>query len=140
MRERLIGMARERRRLLQWTQPELARCLGSSASRVCKMEAGDESVSLDFIARALRAMGVAVVVQPDRDGDPLTDPEVSTAARRAFGRALLRQGWAKQIAARYRVDALDVAHVLYNLELEPQARLGSALARGRLERRSSDQR
>lgn len=52
------------------TQAALARRTGSSQSRVAKMEAGDPSVSLDLIIRALLATG---------------------ASRREVGQALARQ-------------------------------------------------
>ncbi len=39
------------------TQTELAKRLGSSQSRVAKMEAGDPSVSVDLLVRALLATG-----------------------------------------------------------------------------------
>jgi DNA-binding XRE family transcriptional regulator len=39
------------------TQAQLARRIGSSQSRVAKMEAGDASVSLDLLVRALLALG-----------------------------------------------------------------------------------
>jgi DNA-binding XRE family transcriptional regulator len=39
------------------TQAEVARRLGSSQSRVAKMEAGDPSVSLDLLVRGLLATG-----------------------------------------------------------------------------------
>jgi DNA-binding transcriptional regulator YiaG len=45
---------RERRRL---TQAALAHRLGSSQSRVAKMEAADRSVSLDLLMRSLLAIG-----------------------------------------------------------------------------------
>ncbi len=48
---------RERRTTLGLTQGELARRLGSSQSRVAKMEASDPSVSLDLLVRALLATG-----------------------------------------------------------------------------------
>lgn len=140
MRGKLIAIARERRRRLGWTQLDLARCLGSSPSRVCKMEVGDRSVSVDFVCRALQVMGASLVVELSQDADPLEDAAVSPEARRAFARALLRRQWAKRIAARHRVDAGDVAHVLYNLELPPLARIGSALSRARLGKPTADQR
>jgi len=43
----------ERRRELGYTQEQVARKLGSSQSRVAKMEAGDSSVSIDLLLRAL---------------------------------------------------------------------------------------
>ena len=51
------------------TQKEVAKLIGSSQSRVAKMEAGDRSVSLDLLARALFALGatradLARVIRP----------------------------------------------------------------------------
>ena len=43
------------------TQKALATRLGSSQSRVAKMEAGDTSVSLDLLIRALLATGATVL-------------------------------------------------------------------------------
>jgi ribosome-binding protein aMBF1 (putative translation factor) len=40
------------------TQEELGEMLGSSQSRVAKMEGGDPSVSLDLLVRALLRLGV----------------------------------------------------------------------------------
>lgn len=40
------------------TQVELAKMLGSSQSRVAKMEAGDPSVSVDLLLKALLTLGV----------------------------------------------------------------------------------
>lgn len=48
---------RERRTKQGVTQVELARLLGSSQSRVAKMEAADPSVSLDLLVRSLFALG-----------------------------------------------------------------------------------
>lgn len=45
------------RRENSWTQSEVAHRLGSSQSRVAKMEAGDPSVSLDLLVRSLLALG-----------------------------------------------------------------------------------
>ena len=41
------------------SQAALARRLGSSQSRVAKMEAGDPSVSMDLLMRALLATGIS---------------------------------------------------------------------------------
>jgi DNA-binding XRE family transcriptional regulator len=46
------------RRKLGLSQQEVAMRLGSSQSRVAKMEAGDPSVSLDLLIRALLVLGV----------------------------------------------------------------------------------
>lgn len=51
----LVKKARVRRRL---SQTALAERLGSSQSRVAKIEAGDPSVSLDLLVRASLASGV----------------------------------------------------------------------------------
>src|SRR5207245_10738271 len=48
---------KERRARRRLTQAQLARLLGSSQSRVAKMEAGDPSVSVDLLIRSLLAMG-----------------------------------------------------------------------------------
>ena len=49
-----LKAARQKRRL---SQTDLAERIGSSQSRVAKIEAGDPSVSLDLIVRALFATG-----------------------------------------------------------------------------------
>ncbi len=48
---------RERRARTRLSQAQLARLLGSSQSRVAKMEAGDPSVSIDLLVRSLLAIG-----------------------------------------------------------------------------------
>jgi ribosome-binding protein aMBF1 (putative translation factor) len=42
----------------QMTQEELGKLLGSSQSRVAKMEAGDPTVSIDLLVRSLLKVGV----------------------------------------------------------------------------------
>jgi DNA-binding XRE family transcriptional regulator len=44
------------------TQTEVARIVGSSQSRVAKMEAGDPSVSMDLLVRTLLRMGASIEV------------------------------------------------------------------------------
>ena len=51
---RLLRVTRARRRL---TQFELAERIGSSQSRVAKLEAGDPSVSVDLLVRSVIAAG-----------------------------------------------------------------------------------
>jgi DNA-binding XRE family transcriptional regulator len=51
---RQLRKKRERR---SWTQAALAARLGSSQSRVAKMEGGDPSVSVDLLLKALLAAG-----------------------------------------------------------------------------------
>jgi ribosome-binding protein aMBF1 (putative translation factor) len=62
---------RDRREAQGITQRGLASRIGSSQSRVAKMEAGDSSVSLDLLVRALLATGatiqdVADAIAPER--------------------------------------------------------------------------
>ena len=52
---RTLRLRRERQRL---SQEQVAKRLGSSQSRVAKMEAGDPSVSLDLLVHALLMLGV----------------------------------------------------------------------------------
>lgn len=53
---RLLRTTRTRRRL---TQFELAEKLGSSQSRVAKLEAGDPTVSVDLLVRSLLTAGAS---------------------------------------------------------------------------------
>ena len=54
---RLATLLSKRRRSLGITQVAMAKKLGSSQSRVAKMEAGDPSVTIDLLVRSLIAMG-----------------------------------------------------------------------------------
>ena len=54
---RLSQTFRTKRQRKGLTQVEVARVLRSSQSRVAKMEAGDPSVSVDLLVRALYAIG-----------------------------------------------------------------------------------
>ncbi len=58
MKVALAAGLRERREHQGLTQVALARRLGSSQSRIAKMEAADRTVSLDLLVRALLALGV----------------------------------------------------------------------------------
>jgi DNA-binding XRE family transcriptional regulator len=51
-----LKKARERRQI---TQTDLAKRMGSSQSRVAKMEAGDPGVSLDLLVQGLLAVGAS---------------------------------------------------------------------------------
>lgn len=55
----LIGAVRKSRLRHKLSQIELAQRMQSSQSRVAKLEAGDPSVSLDLIVRALIASGAS---------------------------------------------------------------------------------
>ena len=48
---------RTRRKSKRLTQVRFARHLGSSQSRIAKIEAGDPSVSMDLLVRALLSLG-----------------------------------------------------------------------------------
>lgn len=50
---------REQRTRRGWTQVQLARKIGSSQSRVAKMEASDPGVSIDLLLRGLLASGAS---------------------------------------------------------------------------------
>lgn len=55
-----LALARRLRSLREqrhWTQAELAKHVGSSQSRVAKMEAADATVSVDLLVRSLLAAG-----------------------------------------------------------------------------------
>lgn len=54
---RLAKDLQKRRLTLKLSQTELAQRIHSSQSRVAKMEAGDSTVSVDLIIRALIALG-----------------------------------------------------------------------------------
>lgn len=54
----LVDGLRKRRMEQDLTQDELAKRLDSSQSRVAKMEAGDRTVTLDLLMRALLTMGM----------------------------------------------------------------------------------
>jgi len=55
----LADYLRDLRTRNSWTQSQVARRLGSSQSRVAKMEAADASVSLDLLVKSLLALGAS---------------------------------------------------------------------------------
>ncbi len=57
LKVRLNCMLRSARQAARLTQSELARRVGSSQSRIAKLEAASPDVSLDLICKALLAMG-----------------------------------------------------------------------------------
>ncbi len=59
VRVRLAAALWKRRQRERLSQTELASRIGSSQSRVAKMEAGDPSVSLDLLIRTLLALGAS---------------------------------------------------------------------------------
>ena len=56
---KLAASLRARRLAGRLTQAEMARMVGSSQSRVAKMEACDPTVTIDLLVRSLLALGVS---------------------------------------------------------------------------------
>jgi len=59
MKLALADSVRRRRQARRLTQTHLAKRIGSSQSRVAKMEAADPSVSIDLLIRTLLEMGAS---------------------------------------------------------------------------------
>ena len=55
----LRASLKEERTKQNITQEELAKAIGSSQSRIAKMERGDPAVSVDLLLRALMALGMS---------------------------------------------------------------------------------
>src|SRR5512134_3621970 len=108
-------LVRKRREALGWTQSDLARALGSSPSRICKLEARDASVSVSLMLKALDVMGSPLRIEIDSARDPFAG--LSKQERRQLSERLLRRKRAERIAERHEVDAGHVEHVLFNLTL-----------------------
>ncbi|MBI5501979.1 MAG: helix-turn-helix domain-containing protein [Deltaproteobacteria bacterium] len=123
-----------RRRQLGWTQSDLARAMGSSPSRVCKLEAGDESVAPSLMLRALVAMDAPLRLEIDKSRDAFAEPGLTAEQRRQLSARLLRRRQADRIAEREHVDGGDVEHVLFNLALSPWQRLARSFDRARRKR------
>ena len=58
MKLTLSKAVERKRKACHLTQKQLAKLMGSSQPRVAMMERGDQSVSLDLLARGLLALGV----------------------------------------------------------------------------------
>jgi plasmid maintenance system antidote protein VapI len=76
MKLRLGRALRDRRLSLHLSQVGLAKRLGSSQSRVAKMEAGNRSVSIDLLMKALVTLGAT----PSDVGKALQHRAASVAA------------------------------------------------------------
>ena len=59
VRAGLAKLLRDARVDRHWTQTQLAEVIGSSQSRVAKMEAADSSVSIDLLVRSLIVSGAS---------------------------------------------------------------------------------
>jgi ribosome-binding protein aMBF1 (putative translation factor) len=84
-----VKKSRQKRRL---SQVDLAERIGSSQSRVAKIEAGDPSVSLDLIARALIATGATQkeILTTFTARQPLAKYDIRRADERSVIRRLRR--------------------------------------------------
>jgi transcriptional regulator with XRE-family HTH domain len=137
MLQRLAILVRQRREELGWTQSDLARAMGSSPSRICKLEAGDGSVAANLMTRAMTIMSAPLRVSIDRSQDPFAEPGLSQEQRRELSQRLQRRRHAERIAERHAVDVGDVEHVLFNLTLPPWERLARSFGRAGLKRLSA---
>ena len=59
IRLELSNLIKSRRTKIGWTQEQLAAAIGSSQSRIAKMEAGDSGITLDLMMKALLKLGVS---------------------------------------------------------------------------------
>jgi transcriptional regulator with XRE-family HTH domain len=59
MRLALASLFVQRRHSLGYTQAKVAKLLGSSQSRIAKLEAGDPSVSVDLMLKSLLKLGAS---------------------------------------------------------------------------------
>lgn len=136
MNSDLAALVRKRREQLGWSQSDLARAMGSSPSRVCKLEATDTSVAPSLMLKALEAMETPLRVEIDSRRDAFAGARLSRRQRHQASVRLLRRKQAERIAEREGVDAGDVEHVLFNLTLRPWQRLARSFQRAGLKRLS----
>ncbi len=137
MHRQIAVLVRKRRADLGWTQTDLARSVGSSPSRICKLEAGDESVAVTLMLRALAVMQSPLRIEIDSGRDPFADSDLSPEQRRQMSARIQRRGHAARIAERESVDPGDVEHALFNLTLTPWQRLARSFKRAGLKRLST---
>jgi transcriptional regulator with XRE-family HTH domain len=136
MTEQLPRLVRSRREMLSWTQGDLAAAMGSSRSRISKLEAGDSTVAPSLMVRALAVMGAVLHVTLDEKHDAFAEPGLTESHRQELSARLLRRRRAERIAERHNLDAGDVEHALFNLTLPPWTRLARSFKRARLGRLS----
>lgn len=55
----ISNLVKSQRAKRGWTQEQLARAIGSSQSRIAKIEAGDPGTSLDLMIKALLRLGIS---------------------------------------------------------------------------------
>ena len=88
VRAGLARILKEARVQRHWTQNQLAVALGSSQSRVAKMEAADKSVSIDLLVRSLIASGAS----GEKIGEAFAPVGRKRSARKSAYRLLLLRG------------------------------------------------
>jgi transcriptional regulator with XRE-family HTH domain len=137
MNAALARLVSKRRRQLGWTQSDLARAMGSSPSRICKLEGRDGSVAPSLMLRALEVMEAPLNIEIDSRRDMFAESRLAKRQLRELSQRLLRRKLAERIAERERVDAGDVEHVLFNLTLRPWQRLARSFQRAGLKRFST---
>jgi len=55
----ISNMVKTQRAKRGWTQEQLARAIGSSQSRIAKLEGGDPGISMDLMIKALLRLGTS---------------------------------------------------------------------------------
>lgn len=55
----ISSLVKSQRAKRGWTQEQLARAIGSSQSRIAKLESGDPGISLDLMIKALLRLGTS---------------------------------------------------------------------------------
>lgn len=55
----ISNMVKAQRAKSGWTQEQLARAIGSSQSRIAKLEGGDPGISMDLMIKALLRLGTS---------------------------------------------------------------------------------
>jgi len=55
----ISNMVKAQRAKRGWTQDQLARAIGSSQSRIAKLEGGDPGISMDLMIKALLRLGTS---------------------------------------------------------------------------------
>jgi len=55
----ISNMVKSQRANRGWTQEQLARAIGSSQSRIAKLEGGDPGISMDLMIKALLRLGTS---------------------------------------------------------------------------------
>lgn len=59
LRLNIVSLVKSKRHEIGWTQQTLAQAIGSSQSRIAKLERGDPGISLDLMIKALLHLGAS---------------------------------------------------------------------------------